>query len=217
MGIEVSPECGLEYHRLIQAKELIENGGIPDILPQAYYERFHLFDDNRLTIAVFHLREAVIRNCGFVTLTKPFLDELADVLRGRVCFDVLAGGGRLAWELNERGCTIYPSDNFKWKEHKDSTAYYFERIFDVEDIDCHEVIERDVDEGDVVMIVWPHDWAKPIAERAFKKGAKVLYIGELGGCCAEEEFCDGFEFDYIKTCYRTYGGLHDELYWVSQR
>lgn len=71
-----------------------------------------------------------------------------------------------------------------------------------------------------LMCIWPtyeQSWAAD-ALKAYK-GEKFIYCGEYGGCCADDEFFNVLENDWIEIAdidIPIWHGLHDKL-WVYKR
>lgn len=120
-------------------------------------------------------------------MSNDWLKILADYIQNEKCLEIMAGSGIITYGLKKMGFDILATDNFAWNDKWQSWV-------DIENTDCIDAIKKYAVERPVIVISWPE--MGDIAYRALKElravnpDAKMVFIGEFGGCCANEDFCD---------------------------
>lgn len=154
-----------------------------------------------------------IKNMGFTLLTKEFLDELSEFLKGKKVLEIMSGTGFLASQLRLRGVDIIATDDM-------TGIYDFKTIHidDIEAIDCVDAIDKYHKDINYVIMSWPemsNDAARALRS-CYEYDIPLIYIGEFSknGCTADAEFYEfaAHYFDNyweIGNKYRTFLGLHD--------
>lgn len=152
---------------------------------------------------------------GFVSWrwVNPFVEWL----NGRKVLEVMAGRGWLSHALRLKGVEVIATDNFSWG----NTRGWKEPLTEVIECDAVESVKLFGDKIDVLVMSWPYmdNTAFQVIKELHRVNPKalVVYIGENGGCTADDEFHDHFEllddpeFEKADKMYQRWYGLHDYL------
>ena len=158
------------------------------------------------------LRHRFVRSFGFAI---PDEEALLAVARYGPIIEVGAGAGYWAYELEALGVDIIATDIHPPPSSRPPIGTVrFERQW-------HPVVEMDaataakVYPDRTLMLVWP-SYAMPWAAEALEvyAGRRVIYVGEVGGCCADARFDELLEARFeVLAAHRipTWSGLHDGL------
>ena len=160
-------------------------------------------------------RENFILVSSYPLISKDWIRELIPLLKNKRCLEIMAGSGMLSKALSEEGIDIIATDSKEW-DIDDSW-------FDVEKLDAIEAINKYGKDIDYVICSWiPYQstiGTKVIETmRQVNPNLKMIYIGELGGCCAEETFCytvELLENEFISEAnqkFKRWAGLRDKIY-----
>jgi hypothetical protein len=148
---------------------------------------------------------------GFVSWrwVRPFVEWIGQ----RKVLEVMAGRGWLTYALRQKGVDVVAIDDFSW-----FTSY--DPITDVIEMDAVTAVDvyKDVD---IVIMSWP--FMDNTAYQVLKKmhesnpSALLVYIGEYGGCTADELFFDHLvevedeSFKEVARNFQSWHGFHDHL------
>lgn len=160
------------------------------------------------------MRESIISLSAFPLIAKDWIKVLAEYLHGEKCVEIMAGSGMLTYALKEMGIDIIATDNGEWEwEHKWT---------EVKQMDYQESIKCYMKECSYLILSWPEmgenaDYALRLMRKENPK-AKMVYIGEFGGCCANQEFVDAARIvDREWICkinenFVNWAGIHDKVF-----
>jgi len=176
-------EMNEEYPGII---ELFQNNTIPEAFPPTVNPLdFSMFSPNCNIVDFEELmeRSKFIKLCGYVMITYNWIRPLAAWIGKRKCLEVMCGSGALSKALQDCGVSVIATDKDKsWKPW-----------IDIEYIDCLEAIEKYGRNIDVLICSWPpfednisYDLLLKI--RQVNPEMMMIYIGELGGSTACDEF-----------------------------
>lgn len=166
-------------------------------------------------------RERHIQSTGFV---KPTAELGAWI--GKFCpwVEIGAGSGALAQAINDNGGRCVATDTFDWHDLKSGDL-----TVDLQWNKTGVIKARGERVGRLLshypsvglLTSWPEymaPWAYEAA-RHLKPGQLICYIGEWGGCTADEDFHKLLEteFEEVDECsVNPWSGLHDHC-WVMRR
>lgn len=200
--------------------ELINNynnllkGIIPESYPHMNYDNYYEYIMSSPKIN----REHFIDIQGFVLVSRNWVRELAQYLKGKRCLEIMSGLGTLTKALQDEGVDIIATDNYTWPWRNVDTDKYW---CDIENIECIEAIEKY--KPDVVIMSWcPHEsnagYKALQTMRKVNSTAEMLVCGEgKGGCTADDAFFDSIEIidnEYIDKAnakFSSWFGIHDYL------
>jgi hypothetical protein len=137
-------------------------------------------------------------------ITKTLVENLADLLKGKRCLEVMAGRGRLAHHLNQSGVSVLATDDNSWSLND----------LEVTQMSGLDAVHQYYEQMDVLILCWP-----PMNNDAFEiikawgTEKPILVGGEIGGCCADELFDSHFEGDFLDVGYVSFSGIHDSFQW----
>lgn len=169
----------------------------------------------RLSLGMFKYRDVFIFRQGYATLTKRVLDKLTEMTLGYRCLELFAGRCVISKYLSDKGVDIIPTDNNEYGYDKLYPQY---QHMPFEKIDAVEAVEKYTNMDYIIMSWIPYEYdTKPLLDAIMKcsPNAKIIHIGELGGCTADYYFqahydileCD--DNDDLSVLYRAFGFLHD--------
>lgn len=159
------------------------------------------FDYNYYQNSAFHT--ACINAGIYSVITKTLVTNLARLLEGKRCLEVMAGRGRLTYHLKQVGIDIVATDNNSWSLNDHSVIQ----------MTGLEAVRHYYDQMDMLVLCWP-----PMTNDAFQiikawgTEKPILIGGELGGCCADELLVDHFECDLLDVGHVSLSGIHDDFY-----
>lgn len=153
---------------------------------------------------------------GFVILTKETLVALTDILTGHNALDLGAGTGYMVYHLRKNNINI---DGVVDKKGR----YGFKRNFMTKRLIVGDYTTMAIDKYGAFILSWP-DYSSGAGTKflqRMKSGDKLVYQGEgSGGCCADDEFFEILDNDFIELEEETsalnkhhvqFEGIHD--YW----
>ncbi len=155
----------------------------------------------------------------------PNEEALLEICKHSPILEIGCGSGYWAYELRKKGCDIVATDKYEWYKDKEDGVikhhqygFHYQWIEVIERIDALEAIEKYPER--TLMLCWP-SCGEGWAARALKhyKGDKLIYIGEWGDACGDDEMVKILDRDYEEyTCIRIpiWYGIHDAL-WVLNR
>lgn len=158
-----------------------------------------------------YMRDSIIALSSFPLITKRWVKVLAKYLSGEKCLEIMSGSGMLAYALKEMEIDIIATDNMEWNWENKWT--------DVKQMDYKEAIKCYMKDCSYLILSWPEmgDGAYHALKLMRKENpkAKMIYIGEFGGACANEKFVDTAQIvdeEWIKKINENlmhWAGIHD--------
>jgi len=158
-------------------------------------------------------RENIIQLSAFPLISKDWLKILAEYIGNEKCLEIMAGSGMLSYGLREFGVDIIPTDNYSWKQANP--------WMDIEKMDCIDAIKKYGKERKYIIMSWPemndNAYKALITMRKVNPNAKMIYIGEFGECCADENFVNEAKIvdnefaKRINNKFLSWCGIHDLL------
>jgi len=161
----------------------------------------------------FRQREEGVKNYGYTIYTKENVREIA---QHGPFIEIGAGTGYLAYLLEQMGTDVKCFDDYSWSTMTNIGAWHkvekgsYEKIADYSDR--------------TLLLSWP-----PYSESfgydvltMFKNcdGRKMVYIGEMDGCCGDDNFAHELEkwkVSRIKSHVNNWGGIYDDIYIAYRR
>lgn len=159
------------------------------------------------------MRESIISLSSFPLITKTWINILADYLCGETCVEIMAGSGMLAYALREKGIHVIATDNKEW-----NWEYPW---IDIKEMGYQETIRCYMRNCSYLILSWPE-----MGENAYhalelmrkaNPEAKMIYIGEFGGCCADNKFVNEAQIvdekwiRKINENFMHWAGIHDKV------
>lgn len=178
--------------------------------------------NNMVFFFMYDISEGIKGVSGFVRVFRKWTNPLAKFIGDRKVLEVMAGNGMLAYTLKQRGIDIIATDNIAWKRFCTKNPW----PISIENIDAIQAIEKYGEKIDFLLMAWPlydDSTAYRCVEKLYKVNpeAIVIYIGEWGGCTADDAFfnCievlkDGYFEEQVVKRYRNFAGLHDQPFLV---
>lgn len=183
------------------------------IIPDNYPEEIEMSEYSLLPMLDEKIyRENIIRKSAFPLISKDWLSVLAEYLKGKKCLEIMAGSGMLTFALKEYGIDVIATDNKSWD--MDGNIWT-----EIEELDAIKAVEKYIIERPFVIMSWPemnhtaHEVVNKM--RKLNPSARIVYIGEFGGCCADEDFvkdAENVQADFIKEInqkFKSWFGIHD--------
>lgn len=198
-----------------QFMECLRNGRIPPHPPEGVVPQgdlwWHLLssadmDSFRLS---YDLREFAIKRGMWALVDRVWTRQLAEWIGDRWCLEVMAGKGWLAKALHEFGVDVLATDDGNWARHSEAPA-----VFDIVIMEAQEAVREYGQGRDLLIVSWPpyDDDAVCRVCELWGSDRPVVYIGEVCGCNAPEEFFDRFEqIEHPQFPMMQWWGLHDEV------
>jgi hypothetical protein len=149
----------------------------------------------------------------------PFVEWIGK----RNVLEVMCGAGWLAKALREKGINMIATDTQRWKMGaRMGGRAWPDFLTPIEKASANKAIVKYGKWANIVIISWPYmDDSAYYAIKLLHKinpNALIVYIGEWGGCTANENFCDHFEaieddsmFNVASSKFKAWWGLHDRL------
>lgn len=160
-----------------------------------------------------YMRESVIALSSFPLIAKTWIKVLVEYIGKEKCIEIMAGSGMLAYTLKKMGVNIIATDNGDWDwKHKWT---------DIEQMDYQKAIKCYMKDCSYLILSWPE-----MGENAYQAlnlmrkenpKAKMIYIGEFGGTCADEKFvseakiADEEWIGKINKNFIHWAGIHDKV------
>ena len=158
----------------------------------------------------------------------------------------MAGSGMLSKALKDVDTDIITTDDKSWINGEHSYLSFedwFERPFtEVEELDCVDAIKKYGKDVDYVLVSWPYMdnncYKALLAMREVNPNCTMIYIGELGDACADDDFVktskvllhngllDGEEeiangqelyndLEEVRKLFKSWNGIHDDIYIIK--
>lgn len=213
-------ECTNEEKK--QAIELMKNNLSllkQNIIPDSYPNFISSVD---YILYIFENQETYLTRSFFTEfswplVSKDWINELLPLFKGKKVLEIMAGNGMISKALIDNNVDCITTDDFSWKIDKAWTY--------VENLSAIDAIEKYGNEVDILLCSWP-----PMSDSMYKCLLKMrnvnpnlvlIYIGELGDCCANEKFADKciiINNPYIQNAnkkFKSWGGIHDRIYYIK--
>lgn len=154
-------------------------------LPDTYPEEITLFEYSVASLLNSQIaRDEIVALSGFPLISKDWIQILADYLRGNKCLEIMSGLGCVSYALKAHGIDILATDDYSWEFSNKWTT--------IEKMDCIDAIKKYAKERPYIILSWPEmnetAYLALLTMRKTNPDAKMIYIGEFGGCCASESF-----------------------------
>ncbi|UJF36609.1 response regulator [Paenibacillus hexagrammi] len=180
-------------------------------------ERLGIASPSEMTVH-YALKEYFNEQGMFAFVSERWITPFVEWIGQRKVLEVMSGAGHIAYALRERGVDIRATDDMTWAERRG-----WDLLTKVERWDAVAAVDEFGPDVDIVLMSWPYmdDTAFNVLERLHKVNplALVVYIGEWGGCTADESFFKHFgeieddeKFNEAARKYQHWAGLHDRLY-----
>lgn len=192
----------LVHPSYVEYLDAVKNNQLADLTMLEYDVCSDNFDYNYYQNSAFH--EACIKSGIYALITKTLVNNLADLLKGKRCLEVMAGRGRLAHHLNQAGVSVLATDDNSWSLND----------LNVKKMSGLDAVRQYYDKMDVLILCWP-----PMTNAAFEiikawgTEKPILVGGEIGGCCADELFDIHFKGDFLDVGSVSFAGIHDSYQW----
>ncbi|UOE58048.1 hypothetical protein [Cytobacillus oceanisediminis] len=170
----------------------------------------------------YRLKEAYNMAGMYAFVSWRWVEPFAEWIGNRKVLEVMAGRGWLTYALRQKGIDIAATDNFSWKARE-----WVETLTQVDEADAIESIDIFKEEMDILIIAWPYmdNTAYQVMKRLneVRPDVPIVYIGEMGGCTADDDFWGSFEiihdekFEKAASLYQSWFGIHDNLYLGKMR
>lgn len=174
--------------------------------------------DSLGTMKEIQLKNAYNQAGMYAFISWQWVTPFIEWLNGRKVLEVMAGRGWWTYALRQKGVDVIATDDFSWDYRS-----WMDTLTEVEEMDAIEAVEKYGKEVDVVTIGWPYmdNTAYRVIKRLHEVNpdALVVYIGEQGGCTADEAFHQHFnidfsdtEFNKVTTRYQSWDHIHDRIF-----
>ena len=193
----------------------LKNKRIPDNYPRLI-QSFE-FVCRLLEIGRADLYRDAFTNISWPLLSNNWVDELIPLLKNKKVLEIMSGTGALASVLNDKGINIIATELYQ--------EYHSNIWKKAECIDAVEAIEKYGKECDYLLYSWPGMsdlmYRCLLKMREVNPEMKLIYIGEFGDCCANEEFVDEANMlynEYIEKAnskFISWSGVHDEILLIN--
>lgn len=240
------------YEEIIMIEDLYDKGEFPEKFPSGIerydYTSYHapanaadLSPEEYFTSKEFRrTRDYFTTHYTFCNISMNWIRLLKEkvIKDGRV-MEIMAGSGLLSAALKKTGVNVVKTiDNNNWAKDKESTIYYrpwldlpSHKL--IEEMDCVEAIEKYGKDVDFIVVSWPYMddtcYRSLLKMREVNRRCIMIYIGEFGDCCADDNFVDAAILceDIPDVCdniydictdlnglYQCWCGIHDGIYFV---
>lgn len=127
----------------VEYLDAVKNNQLADLIMLEYDVCSDNFDYNYYQNSAFH--EACIKSGIYALITKTLVNNLADLLKGKRCLEVMAGRGRLAHHLNQAGVSVLATDDNSWSLND----------LNVKKMSGLDAVRQYYDQMDVLILCWP--------------------------------------------------------------
>ena len=207
-----------EKEKYIQDMKRIRNELESHIIPESYPDLISNF--NMMLISSLNpeiIREEIINLSSYCLVSKDWIRVLSRLLKGKRCLEIMSGLGMLSKALQDEKIEIIATDSKEWEFDDD---LYWTEVKTMDAISAIEVYGRDMDFIICSWIPYPSDIGRKVLlkMREVNPKLKMVYIGEFGGCCADESFfalCEVEEDNHIYNAnqiFKNWAGIHDHIY-----
>lgn len=207
-----------EREKYVQDMKQIRNELEAHIIPESYPDLVSNF--NMMLISSLYpeiIRDEIIKISSYCLISKDWIRVLSSLLKGKRCLEIMSGLGMLSKALQNEEIEIVATDSKEW-EFDD--GFYWTEVKTMDAISAIEVYGRDMDFIICSWIPYPSDIGRKVLlkMREVNPKLKMVYIGEFGGCCADESFfalCEVEEDNHIykaNQIFKNWAGIHDHIY-----
>jgi hypothetical protein len=207
-----------EREKYEQDMKRIRNELESHIIPESYPDLISNF--NMMLISCLNpeiIREEIINLSSYCLVSKDWIRILSSLLKGKRCLEIMSGLGMLSKALQDEKIEIIATDSKEWEFDDD---LYWTEVKTMDAISAIEVYGRDMDFIICSWIPYPSDIGRKVLlkMREVNPKLKMVYIGEFGGCCADESFfalCEVEEDNHIykaNQIFKNWAGIHDHIY-----
>lgn len=207
-----------EREKYVQDMKQIRNELEAHIIPESYPDLISNF--NMMLISSLNpeiIREEIINLSSYCLVSKDWIRVLSSLLKGKRCLEIMSGLGMLSKALQDEKIEIIATDSKEWEFDDD---LYWTEVKTMDAISAIEVYGRDMDFIICSWIPYPSDIGRKVLlkMREVNPKLKMVYIGEFGGCCADESFfalCEVEEDNHIykaNQIFKNWAGIHDHIY-----
>lgn len=207
-----------EREKYVQDMKQIRNELEAHIIPESYPDLVSNF--NMMLISSLYpeiIRDEIIKISSYCLISKDWIRVLSSLLKGKRCLEIMSGLGMLSKALQNEEIEIVATDSKEW-EFDD--GFYWTEVKTMDAISAIEVYGRDMDFIICSWIPYPSDIGRKVLlkMREVNPKLKMVYIGEFGGCCADESFfalCEVEKDNHIykaNQIFKNWAGIHDHIY-----
>lgn len=207
-----------EREKYVQDMKQIRNELEAHIIPESYPDLISKF--NMMLISSLNpeiIREKIINLSSYCLVSKDWIRVLSSLLKGKRCLEIMSGLGMLSKALQDEKIEIIATDSKEWEFDDD---LYWTEVKTMDAISAIEVYGRDMDFIICSWIPYASDIGRKVLlkMREVNPKLKMVYIGEFGGCCADESFfalCEVEEDNHIykaNQIFKNWAGIHDHIY-----
>lgn len=207
-----------EKEKYIQDMKQIRNELEAHIIPESYPDLISNF--NMMLISSLSpeiIRDEIINISSYCLISKDWIRVLSHLLKGKRCLEIMSGLGMLSKALQDEKIEIIATDSKEWEFEKD---HYWTEVKTMDAISAIEIYGRDMDFIICSWIPYPSDIGQKVLlkMREVNPKLKMVYIGEFGGCCADESFFELCKVERNDDIYRanqifkSWAGIHDHIY-----
>lgn len=153
----------------------------------------------------------------FAHVSWKWIIPFAEWIGNRKCLEIMAGAGYLSYALREKGIDIIASDDHSWHKHRD-----WQSVTEIIPLTANQAIWQYGKQVEIIIMAWPHmDNSAYQALRLLhyiNPNALLVYIGEWGGCTANDNFFANFievddpGFDAVADQYERFDYIKDMMY-----
>ena len=198
-------------------------------------------------VSMYEYRDNIIGAGGYSLVSYDWIRILKEkIIKDGKCLEIMAGSGMLSKALKDVGVDIITTDDKSWLT-EDYTYLSFEDWFmrpftEVEKLDCVDAIQKYGKDVDYVLVSWPYMnnacYKALVTMRIVNPNCTMIYIGELGDACADEDFVctskvlykdglfdgkdlspDGKELynslEEVRELFKSWYGIHDNIYIIK--
>ena len=217
--------------------ELIINRTIPESYPDVFDYRKNFGKENfsydfKNIDRLYQLRDIMIKYNGFSLVSYDWVRLLKElIIKDGKCLEIMCGTGMLSKALQDVGVDGIATDNNSWAKDEFIDNDWIEKPFtQIEEIDCIEAIKKYGKEIDFVIVSWAYMddtcYRALITMREVNPDCKMIFIGEYGDACANDDFvynaiCLNNTTEYneamgkINNKFLSWNGIHDRVYIVK--
>lgn len=207
-----------DREKYVQDMKQIRNELEAHIIPESYPDLISNF--NMMLISSLNpeiIREEIINLSSYCLVSKDWIRVLSSLLKGKRCLEIMSGLGMLSKALQDEKIEIIATDSKEWEFDDD---LYWTEVKTMDAISAIEVYGRDMDFIICSWIPYASDIGRKVLlkMREVNPKLKMVYIGEFGGCCADESFfalCEVEEDNHIykaNQIFKNWAGIHDHIY-----
>lgn len=184
----------------------LKNKKNPKQIPSYFIKKRDNDFDLKYDLSTYVFKELMQNECFYGIATQKNCKSIVKKTKGRKILEVVGGVGWFAKGISEAGGEIKSTDNKSWFSD-------YINVFNIEDIDAVEAVQKYKDDYDILLISWPDmdDTAfNCIKEWGNKKD--IIFVGELGGCTADHQFKEHFQPNEIIDYEKPNSFIKDQIF-----